>query len=176
MPITAILTVFLVLIAGADYMTATIMLTFTPSGNARLCSRIRIIDDNVGSEPNEEFSVKLISASPLGTIGEDTSCVTIIDDDRKFKKNNNNKVVGQLNLLLQSVWYNYLPNTCKSMKKNSDLLYNACFITFTEPYCVVEVSYSWTNVFHTLIPRAYRLKKRAYNCTPIKLNSNRTYK
>ena len=70
-------------IADSDYTTTTIMLTFTPSGNASLCSKIQIIDDDVDGEPSEEFSVKLISASPVGTIGEDTSCVTITDNDRK---------------------------------------------------------------------------------------------
>lgn len=78
-----ILTIFLVHIAGSDYITTTLMLTFTPSGNARLCRKITIIDDEVNGEPSEEFSVKLISASPSGTIGEDTSCVTITDNDRK---------------------------------------------------------------------------------------------
>lgn len=61
------------------------MLTFTPGGMSTLCSKIQIIDDMIVSEPNEQFSVKLISAFPVGTIGEDTSCITIIDDDRKLK-------------------------------------------------------------------------------------------
>ena len=79
-----ILTIFPIHTADSDYTVTTIILTFTPSGNARQCSKIPIIDDNVKGELSEEFSVKLISASPLGTIGEDTSCVTIIDNDRKY--------------------------------------------------------------------------------------------
>ena len=82
MPVMVILIIILIHVAGSDYVPATIMLTFTPSGNVRLCSKIQIIDDDVNGEVSEEFSVKLISAFPVGTIGEDTSCVTITDNDR----------------------------------------------------------------------------------------------
>ena len=70
----------------ADYDNTTIMVTFQASGDVpgstqRLCGSVPIIDDMVGNEPNEEFSVTLISASPDGRFGDKESCITIIDDD-----------------------------------------------------------------------------------------------
>ena len=63
------------------------MLTFSPvpidDNLQMLCTTIPIINDTIANEPDEQFSVTLTSASPVGTFGEDTTCVTIIDDDRK---------------------------------------------------------------------------------------------
>ena len=47
-----------------------------------LCFNVPIIDDVV-TEPDEEFSVSLIRALPAGEFIEDTTCVTIIDNDSK---------------------------------------------------------------------------------------------
>ena len=60
------------------------MVTFEPiagseSGEMR-CGNVRIIDDMV-AEPDEQFSVRLISANPAGNFGNDETCVTIVDND-----------------------------------------------------------------------------------------------
>ena len=71
--------------ADADYETTTIMVTFVPSDlgtTQRECGSVRIIDDMIGNEPNEEFSVTLVSTDPSGArFGDRESCITIIDDD-----------------------------------------------------------------------------------------------
>ena len=73
-------------IAGVDYMTSTFPLFFQPSDSIEtLCATVGIIDDDI-PEQVEQFSVKLIEALPEGTFIEDTSCISIIDDDRKFIK------------------------------------------------------------------------------------------
>ena len=62
-------------------------MTFTPSDEGttqRLCSSVPIINDTIGNEPNEEFSVILESTMPPGgSFGDKESCITIIDDDGK---------------------------------------------------------------------------------------------
>ena len=45
---------------------------------------ISIRDDSIAGEPDESFSVTLISATPNGVFEEDTTCITIIDDDSKW--------------------------------------------------------------------------------------------
>ena len=70
-------------VEGSDYVATIVMLTFVPSDKI-LCATIPIINDRVPSEPDEQFSVTLTSASPVGIFGESTTCVTIIDDDRKW--------------------------------------------------------------------------------------------
>ena len=61
------------------------MVTFVPSDQAtpqRLCDSVSIIDDTIVGEPNEEFSVTLVSSDPPGArFGDRESCITIIDDD-----------------------------------------------------------------------------------------------
>ena len=61
------------------------MVTFQPSSDdgspQTLCGIVPIINDMIGNEPDEEFSVRLISASPDGDFGDSESCITIIDDD-----------------------------------------------------------------------------------------------
>ena len=69
-------------VVDSDYVATTVMLTFAPSDETD-CTNITIINDIIGNEPAEEFSVTLTSSSPVGTFGENTTCVTIIDDDRK---------------------------------------------------------------------------------------------
>ena len=67
-------------------MTSTFPLFFQPSDSiGTLCATVGIIDDDF-PEQVEQFSVKLIEALPEGTFIEDTSCISIIDDDRKFIK------------------------------------------------------------------------------------------
>ena len=72
--------------AGSDYETTTFMFTFMPTDQSsqRLCGDVTIINDMIGNEPDEEFSVRLISASPEGNIDGQESCVTIIDDDGEY--------------------------------------------------------------------------------------------
>ena len=70
-------------VEGSDYVATIVILTFVPSDKI-LCATIPIINDTVPSEPDEQFSVTLTSASPVGIFGESTTCVTIIDDDRKW--------------------------------------------------------------------------------------------
>ena len=71
------------LAADADYRTTTITVTFMPSGvSQRLCGNVPIIDDTTAGEPNEEFSVTLVSSDPPGVrFGDRESCITIIDND-----------------------------------------------------------------------------------------------
>ena len=54
-----------------------------PSGvSQRLCGNVTIIDDTTAGEPNEEFSVTLVSSDPPGVrFGDRESCITIIDND-----------------------------------------------------------------------------------------------
>ena len=58
-------------------------MTFEPSADSMqtLCGTVAIIDDTVANEPNEQFSVRLTSAAPIGNLGQDETTVTIIDDD-----------------------------------------------------------------------------------------------
>ena len=42
---------------------------------------MQIIDDAIGIEPDDEFSVTLISASPEGSFGNDYESYIIRDDD-----------------------------------------------------------------------------------------------
>ena len=58
-------------------------LFFLPSNSIEtVCDSVGIINDAT-PEPVEQFSVILINALPEGTFIEDTSCISIIDDDRK---------------------------------------------------------------------------------------------
>ena len=64
-------------------MSTTTMLTFPPSNvTGEMCTTIRIVNDII-IESSEQFSVALISVSPVGIIMENITCITIIDDDRK---------------------------------------------------------------------------------------------
>ena len=69
--------------ADSDYITITMMFTFRPSQTPTLCGNVQIIDDNLGLEPNELFSVRITSVSGANVvIGDpDESCVEIIDND-----------------------------------------------------------------------------------------------
>jgi hypothetical protein len=61
------------------------MVTFMPSDEGttqELCGIVPINNDMIGNEPNEEFSVTLVSSDPPGAkFGDKESCITIIDDD-----------------------------------------------------------------------------------------------
>ena len=48
------------------------------------CGTVAIINDTVADEPDEQFIVQLTDASPVGNFAEGFTCITIIDDDRKF--------------------------------------------------------------------------------------------
>ena len=60
-------------------------MTFEPRADSiqTQCGTVVIIDDMVADEPDEQFSVRLTSATPIGNLGQDETCVTIIDDDSK---------------------------------------------------------------------------------------------
>ena len=71
-----------------DYLTTTLMVTFDPSGSGQMvCGNVPIIDDDLGNEGDELFSVTIISVSSdkvmIGPNQE--SCVTILDDDSESK-------------------------------------------------------------------------------------------
>ena len=60
------------------------MVTFeTSAGGQTLCGRVPILDDSLGNEPNELFSVTITSVSdPAIMIGQNAeSCITITDND-----------------------------------------------------------------------------------------------
>ena len=72
--------------AGSDYDTTTLMVTFETSADGQTaCGRVPILDDSLGNELNETFSVTITSVSdPAIIIGPNAeSCVTIIDNDGK---------------------------------------------------------------------------------------------
>lgn len=71
--------------ADSDYGTTVVMLTFMPDDEdpQPLCRSIPIFDDSIANEPVEEFSMTLVSAVPAGVFVEDTSCITIVDNDSK---------------------------------------------------------------------------------------------
>ena len=62
------------------------MATFSASDEAPqpFCIDVPINDDAIANEPEEEFSMTLISAVPAGEFVEDTSCITIVDNDGKL--------------------------------------------------------------------------------------------
>ena len=65
-------------------MSSGLMWRFLPSVDVLIqCRRVGIINDSI-EEPTEEFSVKLTNVSPEGTIVNDTSCISILDNDRKW--------------------------------------------------------------------------------------------
>lgn len=71
-----------------DYSTTTLMVTFTPSAGGQMrCENVPIIDDDLGNEGDELFSVKITSvSSDKVMIGpNEESCVTILDDDSESK-------------------------------------------------------------------------------------------
>ena len=59
------------------------MLTFEPSDNEQTsCGSVPIIDDNLGLEPNELFSVRITSVTGSSAIvGGGETCVEITDND-----------------------------------------------------------------------------------------------
>ena len=70
-----------------DYSTTTLTVTFEP-GDQELCDNVPIINDTLGNEENEQFSVTITDvSSSLVTIGPiREACVIIIDDDSEFIK------------------------------------------------------------------------------------------
>ena len=45
-----------------------------------MCFNVSIIDDFLGNEPDEEFSVTISDTDPAGSVNSE-ACVTIIDND-----------------------------------------------------------------------------------------------
>lgn len=75
--------IFKINVAGSDYATVTFEQTFTPMDEASqmMCGLVQIIDDMLAYEPDEQFSVSLVSATPIGVFRSDESCITIMDND-----------------------------------------------------------------------------------------------
>ena len=70
-----------------DYTTSTLTLTFELSNDGQmLCGNVSIINDNLGNEGDELFSVVITSVSSNKvSIGPNSeSCVTIVDDDSEY--------------------------------------------------------------------------------------------
>ena len=70
--------------AGSDYESMTFSLIFvsTDEGENVLCADVPILNDRLGNEPDEAFSVSIINISPAGQVGSmSEACVFIIDDD-----------------------------------------------------------------------------------------------
>ena len=59
----------------------TFLVTFEPMGSSQICRNVQIIDDELSNEPDEQFSVALTNANPVGVFGASESCITITDDD-----------------------------------------------------------------------------------------------
>ena len=65
-------------------MSSGLMWRFLPTDDFLIqCTRVGIINDTI-VEPTEEFSVKLTNVFPEGTIVNDTSCISIIDNNRRL--------------------------------------------------------------------------------------------
>ena len=67
-------------------------MTFEPSDESsqRLCSAVPIVNDMIALEPDEQFSVTLATATPVGRFDNNETCITIIDDDGKYMHINYN--------------------------------------------------------------------------------------
>ena len=48
------------------------------------CRYISIIDDKISNEPDEYFSITITDSIPNGKFIDDTTFITIIDDDSKL--------------------------------------------------------------------------------------------
>ena len=72
--------------ADFDYAQTTVMLTFVPTdeGTQTMCFNVTIIDDSLGNEPDEQFSVTITDAVPAGSVDSE-ACVTIVDNDSESK-------------------------------------------------------------------------------------------
>ena len=73
--------------ADSDYQSRTFILQFMPTdeGTTTRCANVPIIDDQLGNEPVEAFSVSFVSFSPAGQEGPDReTCVFIVDDDGMY--------------------------------------------------------------------------------------------
>ena len=79
------LLVYCVPLAGDDYSTTTLMVVFTPTDVAgqMVCRNVPIINDDLGNEGDELFSVTItnVNSSKVMIGPNQESCVTIIDDD-----------------------------------------------------------------------------------------------
>ena len=77
---------FLIITVNSDYTNTTFTLIFTSpdEGSVTRCALVPILDDNLGNEPVEPFSVTIVDISPAGSgqVGSSSeTCVFIVDDD-----------------------------------------------------------------------------------------------
>ena len=85
-----------------DYVSTTVMLTFMPSdeGTQTMCFNVSIIDDLLGNEPDEEFSVTISDTVPAGSVGANAeACITIIDNDSESKIHSDSVTTASIILL-----------------------------------------------------------------------------
>lgn len=76
------------IVADSDYRTMTFQVLFQPMGSVmQICRNVRIIDDEISNEPDEQFSVSLVNANPIGVFSVSESCITITDNDGKWDNN-----------------------------------------------------------------------------------------
>ena len=69
--------------AGADFLPVSEIVTFS-SESISECRIVRVENDNIALEENEQFIVAVTSVQPNVLVGAiNTANVTIIDDDRK---------------------------------------------------------------------------------------------
>ena len=74
-------------IDGSDYRSTVLVETFVPSDDQisqETCVALPVIDDLIANEANEQFSVVLIDVTPTANVGNNETCVIIIDDDSKY--------------------------------------------------------------------------------------------
>ena len=75
-----------VITAGKDYTAVTQSVKFSP-GQSITSVNVTIIDDDIGLEPNIDFTVTIIAHGDVNVIVLSNSTVTIVDDDHS-KLNN----------------------------------------------------------------------------------------
>ena len=72
---------------GSDYSSTVLTVTFVPTDDQisqEICIPLPIIDDLIANEADEQFSVVLIDVTPTANVGNNETCVTIIDNDGKY--------------------------------------------------------------------------------------------
>lgn len=79
----------ILLAAGLDFENTTLEFRFGEADELPnvVCRTVQITDDNIGNEPDEQFSVRLIDYGTLDRdvviVDPDEACITITDNDSK---------------------------------------------------------------------------------------------
>lgn len=87
--------------ADLDYVSTTVMLTFEPTdeGTLIMCFNVTIIDDSLGNEPDEQFSVTI--SDPAGNMDSE-ACITIIDNDSESNWDTCNNINNRTLIIILS--------------------------------------------------------------------------